>query len=726
MRLNVRRHMSTWCLIKAEAEKFRNALKDGSISPEKLNSFLSSEARREYLGKFVGEENAVQINALFESKLLLKNQKAGMISWAKNVVGITPKVRADLVTRIERLEGALNPKEQETFLHDLVSTRLGVDVTQEEAKQISDMANKRKELKAKIPDNAKVRSKERIEYGIADALLKEHMAKLKYDANKIKFGEQPARYGLDVILNQIPNLSQAINTAYDNSFWLRQGVNALFTPRYTKIWAKNFLKSWKNIGTELKGHDAMLPIKADVYSRPNALNGKFDADPNGYGLGVRSEEVYQSDIPAKIPVLKRLFLASQTAFNGGALQTRADIADLEIAAAETAGLNVMDKKVAQALGSMTSSVTGRGSVGGAESFLRKFFWAPRMYAGQINSLTAHLFDPKANAYTRVQSAKNLASRLGVWTVIFAIAKMLDPDSVDPKDHLGKIKIWGKWVDITGGQASWVTLAMKMADKVIQGLGGKKFGFAESTAFDDLMNFAQGKASPTASVIRDILKSEMYGGEPITLGGMVKNRFTPISTQTFNDLAKDPNASNIFGLMLLEQLGANVSSYMESNEKTKLIPTGEVITYDNFLGMADVYLRAFSIDREDAWNKMLGGQRIMQISPGNIIVVARDDDWDTRKKEYAKKYGISATNIKEVREEHLIPIKGGGEDADFNRKMISKSLWSEFTKVDNAYIKALKEQKLTKKEAEAIMLNYKNSRIGGKTHPTQEETLAKFK
>jgi hypothetical protein len=282
------------------------------------------------------------------------------------------------------------------------------------------------------------------------------------------------------------------------------------------------------------------------------------------------------------------------------------------------------------------------------------------------------------------------------------------------------------VDITGGQASWVTLAMKMTDKVVQGLGGKKFGFAESTAFDDLMNFAQGKASPSASVIRDVLKNEMYGGEPITLGGVVKNRFTPISTQTFSDLAKDPNASNIFGLMLLEGLGANVSSYMDSNEKTKLIPTGEVITYDNFLGMADVYLRAFAIDREDAWNKMLGGQRIMQISPGNIIVVARDDDWDTRKKEYAKKYGVSATNIKEIREEHLIPVKGGGEDADSNRKMISKSLWSEFTKVDNAYIKALKEQKLTKKEAEAIMLNYKNSRISGKTHPTQEETLAKFK
>src|SRR3989304_7120250 len=122
-----------FCLISEQVQKFKQALKNGTINPEKLGMMTSAE-RRVFLEEFVGKGNGEQVNALFESKLLLKNQKAGYISWAKKVAGLTPEVRRDLIAKIERLDRVLSPKEGEQFLKDLAETRLGASVSETEAK----------------------------------------------------------------------------------------------------------------------------------------------------------------------------------------------------------------------------------------------------------------------------------------------------------------------------------------------------------------------------------------------------------------------------------------------------------------------------------------------------------------------------------------------------------------------------------------------------------------
>ena len=62
-----------YCLTADMKIKFKRALKDGTINPASLSAMTSQE-RHDFLSKYVGEENAQQTNALFESKLLLKNQ----------------------------------------------------------------------------------------------------------------------------------------------------------------------------------------------------------------------------------------------------------------------------------------------------------------------------------------------------------------------------------------------------------------------------------------------------------------------------------------------------------------------------------------------------------------------------------------------------------------------------------------------------------------------------
>src|SRR3989304_6127179 len=488
-------------LTKDQTLKFKQALKSGEIDPFKLAD-MSSEQRRGYFEKVISAENAKQVNSLFESKLLLKNQQAGMITWAKKVAGISPQVKRDLISRIEKMDSVLDP--EGVFLEDLASTRLGIDVTQNEAKTISDLSEKRSEAKASIPESDLIGSPKRMKYGLYDAVLKDYIGKLKLESQK-------------------------------------------------------------------------------VYSRPNAVNGKYSADPAGYGLGIISEEVYASQLPAKIPVLGRFFKASEAAFNGGAKLVRADIADITIKAAETARQNVLDTKVAGGLGSYVTSITGRGSAGAATGLLGKVFYAPRFYTAEINQLTAHVFDPRATSYVRKEAAKNLLINLGVTSLVMALAKALDPDSIDHEKKLGKIKIWGRWVDITGGKAAFVNLAVKMSEKIIDGLQGKTPEYGETTGKDLLVNFASGKLNVIGRVLNDVSVGEMYGGKPVTFKGEMESLFQPINLQTAREMVDDPNSSNRLGSNILEFLGLSTSSSSAFKKDWSINPTKELKQFEEKVG-----------------------------------------------------------------------------------------------------------------------------------------------
>src|SRR3990167_4958522 len=131
--------MANFCLIPSQVNSFKEKLKNGEIDPGKLAE-ISSADRRRFFEPIVGKENARQVNSLFESKLLLKNQQQGMLTWAKKVAGLKPAARRELVDRINKMTEVLNPKEADAFLEDLVAQKLGANVTQAEAGKISELA----------------------------------------------------------------------------------------------------------------------------------------------------------------------------------------------------------------------------------------------------------------------------------------------------------------------------------------------------------------------------------------------------------------------------------------------------------------------------------------------------------------------------------------------------------------------------------------------------------
>ena len=174
--------MADICLPQAEVSKFREAIVSGKINPEEL-SLLSSVERHAALSQVVGEANAQTVNSLFESRLLLKNQKTAYVAWAKNVMGVTPEVRRDLISRIERMEKVLDPEEADKFLGDLAATKLGFDVTQVEAKKIADMSKAISDAKAlQREDGTFATEQQRLDYGYAKHDLGAYVSDLKNGA----------------------------------------------------------------------------------------------------------------------------------------------------------------------------------------------------------------------------------------------------------------------------------------------------------------------------------------------------------------------------------------------------------------------------------------------------------------------------------------------------------------------------------------------------------------
>ncbi len=172
-----------FCLPKFASEIFKQKLISGEIDPMKLNE-LSSAERRSFFETFLSPDHAQQTNALFESKLLLKNQQEGLINWAKQLSGLKPEAKRDLISRVSKMDELLNPANEEGFLADLAAQKLGTSVTLDEARNITELSKNVQNTKTQIAPDSPLRSPERLQYGTSLALFKEYIEGLKNEANK--------------------------------------------------------------------------------------------------------------------------------------------------------------------------------------------------------------------------------------------------------------------------------------------------------------------------------------------------------------------------------------------------------------------------------------------------------------------------------------------------------------------------------------------------------------
>jgi hypothetical protein len=541
---------------------------------------VSSGDRRAIFEKVVGKANAEGVNAAFESKLLLKDQQRGLQRWIEQTAGLSPKTKKDFIDKIQKMKDILEPAEEKAFLADIAAKKFGAHITVDEAKVISTGAKEIATLKEKWNADTQTWASEtdRLAYGTKFVDYQDYVAALMRDANSKTFKEWLTQPNARVILD-IANSIKGIVASLDNSFFGRQGFKVLATN--PDIWARGFLKSWFDMRDSLMGRDPIAAIKADIFSRPNAMNGKYD---NGkFALGKDFEEAFPTTLPEMIPGLGRLYKMSEAAFVGGALRFRADLADRLIPRAERAGVDMSSPGAqAEAIGDLINSMTGRGNIGRLSMLgepINAAFFSIRFFKSNWDTLTAHTLGfgieaGPARSFVRRQAALNLLSIIATMATILLIADTIDDDTVewDPRSsNFAKIKIGNTRFDISGGMGSLAVLAARMATGStkntkgkVRSLTGGKFG--SRNRLDVLEDFAEGKASPLAGKFLDWARGTDFAGEKLTYTGQALGLITPIGASTAYEAAQDPNAAPLLAVMMADALGFGASTYSSKRER----------------------------------------------------------------------------------------------------------------------------------------------------------------
>lgn len=142
-----------FCIPRNLVQKLKESALKGEVNIAELYK-MTSEERRNFFSKFTDENVGKLLNTEFE-KAMVSKQKTALTDWAKSV--FSPKEKAkpvykNILDKINSLneEGILTPETEDAFLEDLVSDKLGVSVTPEEIKIISEKAKVVQEAQEKL------------------------------------------------------------------------------------------------------------------------------------------------------------------------------------------------------------------------------------------------------------------------------------------------------------------------------------------------------------------------------------------------------------------------------------------------------------------------------------------------------------------------------------------------------------------------------------------------
>lgn len=531
---------SSYCLIKSLADKFRQMIKSGQIDIAKLSEMISAQ-RREFFTEVLGERNAKEVNALFESKLLLKNQKRGLVNWAKQITGMKPEIKNSLVDKIMKMDKILSPENEKMFLEDLVSKRLGTDITIDEAKKIMELSDNIKSLADYSSDT------ERIAYGRAKIELINYVNSL----NPIKAN----------LLTNIAGVPRSLMASLDLSAPLNQGWGMLSR--------KQFYTSFVDMFKYVRNESNLVNLQADILTRPTYKSAK-KAGLRLTDLGTsleKREEQFMSTLLDKVPGIA----ASQRAYTGFLNKLRMDVFDDLVKKAELAGEDVgLGSSVLEDLAKVVNNFTGGARVGkieGAVPALNAAFFSPRKIMSTLNILNPlNYIRPSISPTARKAALRNLIGSVSISATLISLASLFGSDKPEKDSRstdFGKIKLGDSRLDVSGGNATYVILLSRLLTGQTKTQAGKVTDLGNKigqTSGAKLVGQAiRYKLSPNASLLFDSIVKANAIGEEKTIPQSVIDRFKPMFLNSIIEMLNSKNGGN-FAFILGALFGSGLNTY----------------------------------------------------------------------------------------------------------------------------------------------------------------------
>jgi len=363
------------------------------------------------------------------------------------------------------------------------------------------------------------------------------------------------------------NIPRSIMSSVDFSAPFRQG---LFLINHPKRFFGAFPDMFKAFGSErgLKAvQDAIASKPTFELMRQNHLG----LTEMGSILSLR-EEKFMSNYADKIPLVK----ASGRAYTAFLNKLRADVFEDLVLKSDKLGLKSMEpgSTLTKEIANFVNIATGRGNLGAlkpAAEVLNAVLFSPKLIASRLTLLNPAYYI-KADPFVRKEALKSLLTLAGAATTVLGIASMsgaeveTDPTSSD----FAKIKIGNTRIDILGGFQQYLVAASRLlSGKSTSSSTGKVTvlgeGYKPTTRFDIIANLAQGKESPIASFVTDLLKGQDFQGKPITVGGELYNKLLPMTVTSLWEIYQDDPTllpAGIFGAF-----GLGLQTYSNTNKST---------------------------------------------------------------------------------------------------------------------------------------------------------------
>jgi len=242
------------------------------------------------------------------------------------------------------------------------------------------------------------------------------------------------------------------------------------------------------------------------------------------------------------------------------------------------------EEVTKGLAMLANSITGRGSFGRFENIANianKILFSGRYVKSTIDTFTLP-FDPRLPEVVRKEAFQSsIATLSSIAGLMSTVALFTDVDFDPRSSKFGKARIPGtnRWVDMTAGLGSYITLATRTGLGLSTDVAGVtdikpyvsstgkesnlntgKFG--SPTIASVIGNWASNKLAPAPSVLLQTLKGKDYTGEKPTLVGSALNLVAPISPGNIVEGAMESEDSASVQVLsaLFDVLGQSVTDY----------------------------------------------------------------------------------------------------------------------------------------------------------------------
>ena len=195
-------------------------------------------------------------------------------------------------------------------------------------------------------------------------------------------------------------------------------------------------------------------------------------------------------------------------------------------------------------------------------------------------------------------------------------------------------------------------------------------------------------------------------------------------ELFEDIPEENKAEEYQKLIDAGQITASVtekySDLLEKQDEAArgILPNitdGATRSDKGIISIVSLYAKAIGTSPIDAFSKIIAGEKLRRIDNGAIIV----ERMAFEESERVRRQRATASELKNLRLDHIIPLQLGGTNREDNLILVSIAEWEAYTPIENLLGDHLRAGNIKRREAQKLIKQFKEAKI------TAEEILEKY-